>query len=109
MPINEEITGIVLNKYELVLEKDASEQLIATVVPSTAHYDTITWESTDSEIATVDQEGNVTAIAPGECIVSATVETFTAECNVTVKVSPTGISLNYSEIEIEILMIKYSQ
>ena len=94
----EEITGIVLNKNELILEKDNSEKLSATIIPSTAPPVTINWESSDDSVATVDSEGNVTAVGGGECIITASVEEITADCSVQVKIYPTSISLNYSEI-----------
>ncbi len=33
---------------------------------------TITWASSDDSVATVDQNGNVTAVAPGEAVITAT-------------------------------------
>ena len=92
------ITGIILNKSVLNLEKGNSEQLIATIISDTTQEETITWDSSDNSIATVDSDGNVTAIDIGNCTISASVESFTASCETNVGIYPTSISLNYSEI-----------
>ena len=92
------ITGIILNKSVLNLDKGNSEQLIATIISDTTQEETITWDSSDNSIATVDSNGNVTAIDIGNCTISASVESFTASCETNVGIYPTSISLNYSEI-----------
>ncbi|MBR3810733.1 MAG: Ig-like domain-containing protein [Agathobacter sp.] len=46
--------------------------LTATVYPEDATYKTIKWSSSNSEIAVVDTHGNVTAISPGEVVITAT-------------------------------------
>ncbi|MBD5345987.1 MAG: hypothetical protein HDR92_02500 [Bacteroides sp.] len=47
-------------------------QLIATVTPENATDKTITWKSTDDKIATVDENGVVTAVALGSVVITAT-------------------------------------
>lgn len=51
------------------------------------------YASSDEAIATVDADGNVTAVAQGECIVTTASGGKTAETKVTVKVAATGITL----------------
>ena len=97
----ETVTDITLDKEELTIEKENTEQLIATLVPESAPHDLITWESSDTDVVEVDENGNVTAIGPGECIITATVESveeLSASCQIKVIVYPESISLNYSEI-----------
>ena len=77
-------TGITLNKDELTLTAGKTETLVATVTPSDST-DTVTWESNKTDIATVDSTGKVTAVAPGEAIITAKAGEKTATC--TVKVS----------------------
>ncbi len=45
------------------------------------------WYSNNPSVATVDSDGNVTALSPGEAIVTATTEDggFTANCYITVE------------------------
>ena len=53
----------------------------------------ITWQSSDEEIATVDENGTVTAVGKGECEVTASVNGVEAKTKVTVGVAATGIKL----------------
>ena len=77
-------TEITLNKTELSLEKGNGEELTATVTPANST-DTITWKSSDITKVTVDDNGNVTAVAEGTAIITAkTTSGKTATCTVTV-------------------------
>lgn len=53
----------------------------------------ITWQSSDEEVATVDENGTVTAVGKGECEVTASVNGVEAKAKVTVGVAATGIKL----------------
>ncbi len=64
-------TGITLNKNSLTLTEGQSEKLIATVEPPEATDKTVTWSSNNTDAATVDTEGNVTAVAPGNATITA--------------------------------------
>lgn len=77
-------TGITLNKSELTLTAGEDETLTATVTPADST-DTVVWSSSKTDVATVDSAtGKVTAVAPGEAIITATAGTKTATCKVTV-------------------------
>lgn len=75
-------TSITLNTNTLELTSTDSQTLTATVEP-TDTTDTITWKSDDDTIATVN-EGVVTPINNGTCIITATCGSQSATCNVTV-------------------------
>lgn len=93
------ITGIHLNKVTTKIERDSSETLIATLEPATATPKPITWSTSDSSIATVDNNGKVNALKTGVCRVSASVESFTASCEIRVIVYPTNITIDPTETE----------
>ena len=78
-------TGITLNKNELTLTAGNSDtSLTATVTPSDST-DTVVWSTNKPSVATVDSAtGKVTAVAPGEAIITATAGTESATCTVTV-------------------------
>ena len=78
------VTGIKLNKTELKLFEGASETLVATVEPSDATDKTVTWTSDKPEVATVDANGKVTAVAEGEATITAQAGDKTATCKVTI-------------------------
>lgn len=67
-------TSMSLNESSVSLENSESVQLDATVVPSDATYQTVTWKSSDSTIASVDSNGLVTANNAGEATITATLE-----------------------------------
>ena len=56
------VNSVSLNKNELSLDKGATETLVATVLPSDASNKSITWSSSDDNVATVDSNGLVTAV-----------------------------------------------
>ena len=78
-------TGITLNKSELTLTAGNSDtSLTATVTPSDST-DTVVWSTNKPAVATVDSAtGKVTAVAPGEAIITAKAGTKSATCTVTV-------------------------
>lgn len=84
-PIN--VTGVTLDKTTLSLEEGATGNLVATVAPSTATDKTVTFASSDAEVATVDNKGKVTAVKPGDAditVVSIADGSKTAVCTLTV-------------------------
>ena len=63
--------SISLDREELILERGASERLTATVYPATADDRSVTWTSSDEDVATVDAGGIVTATVDAGGIVTA--------------------------------------
>ena len=80
-------TGIGLNKSTLNLTVGENETLIATVEPIDTT-DTVTWESSNSGVATVDNTGKVTAVSAGTATITAKAGSKSAICSVTVENAP---------------------
>ena len=80
-------TSITLNKTETTIYTGSDETLIATVEPADTT-DTVTWESGNTAIATVDTNGKVTAVAPGTASITAVAGSQHFDCVVTVKNAP---------------------
>ena len=79
-------SAIELSENEKKLNVGKSFTITATVKPDNAWNRTVTWSSSDPSIATVDENGTVTAIAEGEAIITAeSADGVTAECKVTVE------------------------
>ena len=95
------VSSITLNKTSLSLEKGASETLTATVSPEDATDKTVTWNSSNAEVASVDENGKVTANSGGEAIIMAKAGEKTATCTVTVTVPVTSISLDRESLTLE--------
>ena len=67
-----EVEGITLDKTEGILTAGNTVTLNATVLPEEIADETIvTWTSSDEKVATVDENGKVTAIAAGEATITA--------------------------------------
>ena len=79
------VTGVKLNKETLELFTDGSETLTATVEPGNATNKNVTWSSSDETIATVDNNGTVTAVGAGKATITATAGGITATCVVHVR------------------------
>ena len=62
---------IELSALELNLSAGETARLTASVVPSYADDLSVTWSSSDPAVATVDETGLVTAVAPGTCEIVA--------------------------------------
>lgn len=80
-------TGVKLSKDGLTLQENGSDTLTATVEPADATNKDVTWESSDTDIATVSEDGTVTAISAGSATITATAADgsgASASCKVTV-------------------------
>ncbi len=78
------VSSITLNKNSLVLNVGQSKTLSATVLPTYASNRTVVWSCSDETIATVDNNGVVTAIAEGNAVITAAAGGKSATCSVTV-------------------------
>ncbi len=92
-----------LNKTAVTKKVGETEQLIATVVPADATNKAVTWKSSNTEVATVDSNGKVTAKKVGTAEVTVTTKdgNKTATCIVKVTantVAVTGVKLNKTSI-----------
>ena len=79
------VTSIELDKTIISLRPDETLTLVATVKPDNATDKTVTWMTSDSAIATVDDAGKVTAIKEGSATITAKAGEKTATCSVAVK------------------------
>ncbi len=90
------VTGVTISNESMTVRKGQEFWLNATCQPENAMNKLIIWSSSDTSIATVDKNGKVTAVEPGDCVITATSQDsgVTARCSLTVTQPITGISLN---------------
>ena len=102
-PQVEEPVKIRLNK-ELIsgLSVGATQQLEVTVTPADAKV-TLVWASDNESVAVVDDQGNVTGVAPGTAEVSVTADEAVAKCKVMViALKPQGLSLDVEKLDMTV-------
>lgn len=87
--------SVSLNKTSLDLAVGKSAQLSAAIEPAAATNQNVTWSSSNTEVATVDTSGRVTAIAAGEAVVTVKTEDGGHKATCTVYVTD-GSSLSIS-------------
>lgn len=100
------VTGVTLDKTTLDLTIGETATLTATVAPANASKKTVSWSSSDTNVATIDN-GVVKAISAGTATITVTTKdgNKTATCTVTVKepkIAVTGVSLNKTSLELTV-------
>ena len=110
---NVAVTGVTLSQTSLNLTIGATETLTATIAPIGATNKTVTWSSSNSDVATVNDSGIVTAVTVGSatitvrtedgnktatCVVTVTKVTGAAVTTPTVSGSPTSNSITVNAV-----------
>ncbi|GHT21701.1 hypothetical protein AGMMS4957_10830 [Bacteroidia bacterium] len=85
--------SVSLDKNSAALSVGDTEQLTASILPTNATNQQVTWNSSNTSVATVSENGLVTALAAGTASITVTTAdgSFTATCKVTVAASGTAI------------------
>ena len=98
---------ISLSDSELNMHKGNSAKLSYTITPSNLSDEEVTWSSSDNNIATVDENGNIKALNSGNAIITASVTSSREKATCTVIVNPdlttglvltTNSTLNYDSL-----------
>lgn len=98
-----EVSGVTLSENSLSIIKGGMSRLSYTVEPEDAEVSSVSWESSDPAVASVDGNGLVTAVEIGQCSVILTVDGIEAECSVSVLGAPVeSISVSPETAQIEI-------
>lgn len=96
------VTSVELDQTSLTLKPEGTSTLVATVKPDNATDKTVTWTSSDSEVATVDETGKVTALKVGNATITASAGFKSAECKVTVYIPVSSIELSKTKLYLNI-------
>lgn len=97
------VTSIELDKTNLSLEVGNRYKITATVLPENATDKTLVWESSNTDVVTVDESGNITAVSKGTTTITVSSGNVKNECivNVTEKVIPaTSIKLDKTDLSL---------
>ncbi|MDE6410500.1 MAG: leucine-rich repeat protein, partial [Muribaculaceae bacterium] len=99
------IESLSIDPEEYEAAQNTQFRITATVLPEDATDKQLEWSSSDETVATVDQDGLVTILNPGECII--TVRTtdgsdLSAECRLYVTTGIENVSIDDSQEDIEV-------
>ena len=95
------VTGISLDKTSATINRGNTLKLNYSVQPTGATLQgDVSWSSSKPEVATVDNVGNVKAVAAGSGRITVSLEGFSASCDITVVVPVSSISLSQSAMDL---------
>ena len=91
--------GVELSKTSYTMKKDATYKLTATFNPVTYVPSNAAWTSSDASVATVNAEGNVTALKGGKTTITYTADGQSASCEITVIA---GLTVNENSVALKV-------
>ncbi|MDR0508779.1 MAG: Ig-like domain-containing protein [Candidatus Methanoplasma sp.] len=105
------VTGVTLNTNSVILGVGEKERITATVFPSDATIKNVKWLSSNESVATVDENGVVTAVGVGQITISVTTgdRGYRAFCTVKVLAEvthTTGVVLDKESLTLPIYRIE---
>jgi uncharacterized protein YjdB len=102
--VTQPVTGLILNFTEKTIYKGGTFRLEASVTPSTATKLDVTWKSSNTKVATIKANGEVTGLTGGVTVITCTTVDggYSASCVVTVKETVTSVKLNYDNYNLGI-------
>ena len=100
-PTEVSVTSVSLNKSTLDIKVGETATLTATINPTNATNKNVTWKSDNTQIATVDTAGKITAIKEGTAKITVKTKdgNYTATCIVTVSKNDGIVWTNPSNIK----------
>ncbi len=93
------VTGVSITESDISLVVGETKQLAAAVAPSNATNKNVEWQiaGDSTDVATIDQNGVLTAVGPGAAIVKVVTEDGGKFAQTTVKVSKPALGIALSE------------
>ena len=101
------VTDVTLNVTSTTLSEGDTLTLKATVLPDNADIKDVTWSSSNSDVATVDQNGNVKAVKEGVATIKVTTKDQNKSKICTVNVESTRVkSISLEQTEYRLIVGK---
>ncbi|MDD4375496.1 MAG: Ig-like domain-containing protein [Clostridia bacterium] len=90
------VTGVNLDNTIKTIKVGDTAKLNVTVTPANAQYKNVIWKTSNGKVATVDTNGNITAVATGTVVITAITEdqNKAVECMITVTEKSPSITLD---------------
>ena len=99
LTINNALTSLALSDTNKVLNKGDSYTLTANKTPANAD-GVLMWSSSEPSVASVGQNGKVTALKAGTAVITASCGNISASCLITVEVPVESVSLSQTSVEL---------
>lgn len=100
---DEDVTSVTLDQHGINLTQHDTSALVATIVPSDATKNNIVWHSDNTNVASVNQSGVVTAVGVGSATITAYADGKSDTCTVTVdKKAVTKVTLSATTTSIKL-------
>lgn len=96
------VTSVTITPTTLALTAGETSTLAATVLPADVTNPAITWASSDTDVATVDADGVVTAVAEGTATITATADGVSGTCVVTVAPERTLLTATINDNDVRV-------
>ncbi len=93
------VKSVGLDRTDISLEVGKSTTLSCTVIPTNATDKSVTWSSSNSSVAKVDENGRVTAVSVGTA--NIVVKTTSGEKTATCKVTVPAVAVNVSGLTLD--------
>jgi uncharacterized protein YjdB len=90
---------ITVNKTQISISKSTASierNQVLNLSATTSNHSDVSWKSSRKSIATIDENGTVTGIKPGETTITATADGSSVTCKITVR--PPTITLSQTKI-----------
>ncbi len=101
--VKSQVESIVLSAAEEIMYADDTASLTAQVKPANVSGLSFAWASSDASVATVDDNGNVTALKPGHAVVTYTVQDgsgIQGACDILVGVPIKSLKINEKAVTV---------
>ncbi len=100
------VTGVSVDESTVSLIVEGGATVVATVLPTDATEKTVTWSTSNGQVATVNQSGVITAVGVGTATITVTTTDGSHRTTVSVTVAPApavrSVSLSESTSSIEV-------
>ncbi len=90
------VTSVKISGPDAAFIGGENVQYTATVIPDNATHPEVTWDSSDKEVATIDQSGNVTIVGAGTTTITATAGGIIAEHTLVVLTREAVVKVTYA-------------
>lgn len=90
------VTSVKISGPDAAFIGGENVQFTATVTPDNATHPEVTWDSSDKEVATIDQSGNVTIVGAGTTTITATAGGIIAEHTLVVLTREAVVKVTYA-------------